>query len=453
MDTRLDGYEQSVAEAIIAVDTLWGGDVNCRSGLGRVVADGYFSGKELPAAYHGPEAESLRKSGGVSAKQPDRDTIRAYLAKTRPAERIGEMESHARDFEPMRRALVLGLAGTMRVQLELAMELLGEGPAVPYERCATASMGEPAREAGTAEELREVRELLGQLGEKVPEGATGLLEAIDAWRQRTWIGHEGIEKANGRVIAELEKVTLKNFVPHLPPEMREVPRSNVRFILLKESWFSGSMNYIGRARKADGTPEYEAEYEINASIQKSQAEFLHLVAHEVVPGHVTTFAYVQNLYHRGKLGFESTILTMNTRHSTLFEGIANCALLLAYGVRTRDQLPTAEMKLGMLLSELEDAAKNNASFYTWALQMPADEIKRKLRSECLTSQERADKLTDAWARHPLMGRAYMPSYRFGTALVQKMLRAHGPERMIPILYGVRGLCDCVTIQQLVPQDG
>jgi hypothetical protein len=251
------------------------------------------------------------------------------------------------------------------------------------------------------------------------------------------------------VVGELEALVQKNFLPHVPPELREVPRSNVRFLPIQEAWFSGSMNYIGRARKPDGSPEYEAEYEINARIQKSNAEFVHLVAHEVVPGHVTTFAYIQHLYHLGRLGFEATILTMNTRHSTLFEGIANAGLLLAHGLRSFAELPSAELKLGVVLAGLEDIAKNNASFYTYALGMPADEIKRRLRKDCLASPERADKLTDAWARHPLMGRAYMPSYLFGTKLVQRLLEHHGHAVMIPVLYGARGLCDCVTIEQLL----
>jgi hypothetical protein len=451
MDTRLNDYEQAVAGAIIAIDTLWGGDVNCRSGTGRVIADSYFSGKDLPECYYGPEADSLRKSSGVSAKEPDRTAIRAYLAKFKPADHIDAFVAHARSFEPMRRALVLGLADTIRVQLDLALERLGDGPPVSYDRCVVASTGAPATEKHTDENLEHVRALLGELGERIPAGPTGLLEAIDAYRARTWVGHEGIDRANQRVIAELEQRVEANFVPHLPVEMKQVPRSNVRFILIKEAWFSGSMNYLGRARNADGTPQYEAEYELNASIQKSQAEFMHLVSHEVVPGHVTTFAYIQNQYHRGLLGFESTILTMNTRHSTLFEGVANAGLVLAHGVRTPEELPSAELKLGMLLAQLEDSAKNNASFYTWAANMPADEIKRRLRKDCLASQERAEKLTDAWARHPLLGRAYMPSYQFGTDLVLRLLRDHGPAKMIPVLYGMRGLCDCVTIEELARQ--
>ncbi len=93
---------------------------------------------------------------------------------------------------------------------------------------------------------------------------------------------------------------------------------------------------MGRARNADGTPQYEATYEINASLQISFPEFEQLVSHEVVPGHVTTFAYLQDLYLRGKAGFEVTVLTMNTLAATLFEGIANNAILIAHGVKEVD---------------------------------------------------------------------------------------------------------------------
>lgn len=450
MSTKLDEYEQSVAGAIISVDTIWGGDVNNRSGTGRVIADSYYSGKDLPGCYDGDDAASLRKSGGAGAKAPDRETIRKYIARVKPLAFIDDMERHAKSFAPLRRDLVSGLSEALRVEFDLALERIGDGPAVPYDRCVNASMGQTAQAADTTADRERVRELLGVVGEKIPAGESGLVEAVDAYRKRTWVGHEGISRASERVIRELEALVDVNFAVHLPEKLRKVPRSNVTFHLIEDAWFSGSMNYIGRARKPDGTPEYEAEYEINAKIEKSQAEFSHLVAHEVVPGHVTTFALIQHLFHLGEAGFESTILTMNTRHSTLFEGIANAGLLLAHGVRTLDELPAPELQLGMLLAQLEDAAKNNASVFTYVDKMPADEIKRRLRTECLATRERADKLTDAWAQHPLMGRAYMPSYRFGTDLVLRLLRAHGPAAMIPILFQARGVCDCVTIRQLLP---
>ncbi len=111
--------------------------------------------------------------------------------------------------------------------------------------------------------------------------------------------------------------------------------------------------------------QYEATYEINASLQMSVPEFQQLVSHEVVPGHVTTFAYLQNLYVRGEAGFEATVLTMNTRAATLFEGIANNAILIAHGVNEVDQLPEEDMQIGVLLALLQDDAKNQSSYLTW----------------------------------------------------------------------------------------
>ena len=71
------------------------------------------------------------------------------------------------------------------------------------------------------------------------------------------------------VIAHFDNLSAKNLLPYLPAELAHVPRANIDFLPIKDAWFSGSMNYIGRARNADGTPQYEASYEINASLQMS----------------------------------------------------------------------------------------------------------------------------------------------------------------------------------------
>ena len=70
---RLDGY---VADAILGIDTLWGGDVMCASGTGRFIADSWFSDQPLPPAYTHPAAAPVRASGGVGAKTPDRAAVK-----------------------------------------------------------------------------------------------------------------------------------------------------------------------------------------------------------------------------------------------------------------------------------------------------------------------------------------------------------------------------------------
>ena len=53
--SRLDGF---VADAILGIDTLWGGDVMCPSGTGRFIADSWFSDQPLPRAYTHATASS-----------------------------------------------------------------------------------------------------------------------------------------------------------------------------------------------------------------------------------------------------------------------------------------------------------------------------------------------------------------------------------------------------------
>jgi len=226
----------------------------------------------------------------------------------------------------------------------------------------------------------------------------------------------------------------------------------VRFLPIEDAWFSGSMNYIGRARRPDGSPKYEATYELNATLEISQPEFEQLVSHEVVPGHVTTFAYLQNLFVRGLVGFEASVLPMNTRASVLFEGIANNAILIAHGVTEIDELPDHDLQLGVLLALLQDDAKNQASYLTWAERRPQADVAAVLRRDFLVSPERADKLSGAWGRHPLLGRMYLPAYRAGTELVADLRRRYPPERVLPAIYGMRGLVDASTVADLLESD-
>jgi hypothetical protein len=254
------------------------------------------------------------------------------------------------------------------------------------------------------------------------------------------------------VIAHFDNLSAKNLLLYLPQELARVPRANIEFLPIQDAWFSGSMNYIGRARNADGTPQYEAAYEINASLQISYPEFEQLVSHEVVPGHVTTFACLQHLYVRGKAGFEATVLTMNTRAATLFEGIANNAILIAHGVTEVDQLPDEDLQIGVLLALLQDDAKNQSSYLTWGEGRPQPEVQATLRRDFLVTEERADKLAGAWGRHPLMGRMYLPSYRAGTEKVAELRRIYSPGQVLPAIYGCNGLVDIQTIDQVLKDE-
>jgi hypothetical protein len=435
-----------VADAVLGVDTLWGGDVLCASGVGRFIADSWFSGEPLPAAYHHPAAARLREAGGVTGKNVA-EAADEYLKAVHIPAAIAGLRKEAAAAGGLRGEYLEGLAVCAEAMLDLALEVLGKGYPVPYARSVEASTGKPPEASNPLAKRERVAELLGKAG-YVKDGLR-LLDAVDAWRKDRFIPMASVRALGAAVIAHYDNLSAKNLLPLLPAELASVPRANIDFLPIKDAWFSGSMNYIGRARNADGSPRYEASYEINASLKISYPEFEQLVSHEVVPGHVTTFAYLQNLYHRGLVGFEASVLTMNTRAATLFEGIANNAILIAHGVTEVDQLPDEDLQIGVLLALLQDDAKNQSSYMTWGELKPKEEVASVLRRDFLVTEERADKLSGAWGRHPLLGRMYLPAYRRGTDKVAELRRRYPAAKVLETIYGCRGLVDIQTIDSVL----
>jgi hypothetical protein len=444
----MDQAGKYVADAVLGIDTLWGGDVMCPSGTGRFIADSWFSDEPLPAAYTNPSAARVRETGGVGGKTVDREAVEEYLRQVDLPKDIAGVRTEAGKLQGMRKPYLTGLAVSLEVMWDLAMEVLGKGDPVPYARSVEASTAKPPEPSRPEKKRESVAELLGRAGYTV-SNAGGLLEAVDAWRKDRVVPMASVSALGAAVIAHFDNLSAKNLLPYLPPELARVPRANIDFLPIKDAWFSGSMNYIGRARNADGTPQYEASYEINASLRMSYPEFEQLVSHEVVPGHVTTFAYLQDLYVRGKAGFEATVLTMNTRSATLFEGIANNAILIAHGVTEVDQLPDEDLRIGVLLALLQDDAKNQSSWLTWGEGRPQPEVAATLRNDFLVTEERADKLSGAWGRHPLLGRMYLPAYRSGTEKVAELRRTYPAVKVLPAIYGCNGLVDIETVDQVL----
>ncbi len=440
--------DDTVATAVLGIDTLWGGNALAPSGMDRLVADSWFSDRPMPTAYTHPAAARLRASGGVGGEAPDAGAVDAYLAAVDVPGAVGRLAGLAAEVGGIRGDYLAGMAESLEVMWALALERLGRGPAVPYDRCVRASTARAPGPSDPAAKRERVAELLARAGypARKPEE---LLAAVDAWRAARLVPSRSIPLLADAFIARLDAGVTRHVLPHLPRSLHEVPRANVRFVPLTDAYFSGSMNYVGRERDASGAPRYEATYELNTSLQIAVPEFAQLVAHEVVPGHVTTFALAQALHVQGRIGFEGTVLTMNTLGATLFEGIAQNAMLLAHGVRSVDELPDEDLQIGVLLTWLQDDAKNQASWLAWGDPRPLAEVVPALRRECLVSEERAGKLAGPWARHPLLGRMYLPSYRAGTERVAELLARHPAGRVVPALYGVHGLVDVLTIDRVI----
>jgi hypothetical protein len=447
----MDQLARFVADAVLGIDTLWGGDVMCPSGTGRFIADSWFSDEPLPPAYKAPAAARVRESGGVSGKNVDRQAVEEYLRQVDLPQAIAGIRDekiNARKSDRMRSQYLEGLSLCLETMWDLAMEVLGKGKPVPYARCVESSTGRPPEASSPGAKRERVAELLGRAG-YATSASGGLLGAVDAWRLERLVPMASVRALGAAVIAHFDRLSATNLLPYLPKDLVSIPRANIEFLPIKDAWFSGSMNYIGRARKADGGPCYEATYEINASLQMSVPEFEQLVSHEVVPGHVTTFAYLQDLYVRGKAGFEATVLTMNTRSATLFEGIANNAILIAHGVTEIEQLPDEDLQIGVLLALLQDDAKNQSSYLIWGERMQREKVGAVLRRDFLVTEERAEKLSGAWGQHPLLGRMYLPAYRAGTERVAQLRRLHPADRILPAIYGCSGLVDIATIDEVL----
>jgi hypothetical protein len=438
--------DRALAEAILGIDTLWGGDVMNPSGTGRFIADSWFSDEELPMSYTDPTAAAVRAAGGLSAGEVNRPAIDAYLGAVDLREAFAVVASEGAEQAGGRGRFLAGLSTCLDVMWDLAMEALDKGDPVAYARSVEASTGAAPTPSDPVAKVAALTALLDEAGYST-EGS--VLDAADAWRRDRMTPAASIGSLARALIAELQAGTAAHVMPYLPAEMHDVPRANVEFLPIKDAWFSGSMNYLGRARTPDGKPLYDASYEINASLEISIPEFMHLVSHEVVPGHVMTFAYVQHLYVLGKVGFEGTMLTMNSRYSTLAEGIANNALLMAFGVTEVSDLPDSDLQIGTLLSLLQDDAKNQASFLTWGEGLAQPEVATALRRDFLVSDERAGKLSGPWANHPILGRMYLPSYRAGTDAVADWRRSHDPSVILPALYGCEGIVDVVTIEEVI----
>src|SRR5208283_1884218 len=177
----MDQAGKYIADAVLGIDTVWGGDVMCPSGTGRFIADCWFSDEPLPAAYTHPAAARLRQSGGVAGKSIDRDAVEEYLRAVNLPQAIAGIEDEAAKIRGLRKPYLTGLADCLTVMRDLAMEVLGKGEAVPYARCVEAATGKPPEPSQPEAKRERVAELLGRAG-YASSGAGGLLSAVDAWR-------------------------------------------------------------------------------------------------------------------------------------------------------------------------------------------------------------------------------------------------------------------------------
>ena len=136
----MDSIGRFVADAVLGIDTLWGGDVMCPSGTGRFIADSWFSDEPLPEAYTLPAAARVRAAGGVADKKVDRAAVDEYLGKVHLPAAIDGVRREGSKIGGLRGQYLSGLALCLETMWDLAMEILGKGNPVPYERSVKACL-------------------------------------------------------------------------------------------------------------------------------------------------------------------------------------------------------------------------------------------------------------------------------------------------------------------------
>lgn len=451
MNLTLTEDNLKIATAIIGVDTLWGGNVDDISGTNRLIADSYFSDYELPPCFFDVTADALRQSNGVLGTSVATKDVVAFVEKFAIREAIDFIKSGVSASTEAQKKYQARMGKALEAMLDLALAQRHVLEEIPYTRLVEAGTGFTPQLFDVSEQREKIRTLLESISEGPSLYEGNLLAAVDAWRQKRLISNTHMAEVNTILIPQLDVLAVKNILPHLPPAFATVPRANVVFKPIQGAHFSGSLNYLGKERKADGSPQYEAVYEINAEIQISNNEFACLVAHEVVPGHVMTTALFHYLCFTKApgFGFESTIFPMCSPAATLSEGVANTAFLLANGWQSDAEIPDPNIRIARLLDTLQDCGKANISYRLYQEKMEPQKVSELTRGECLLTQERAQKLTFAWGQHPLLGQMYLPAYAIGTKIVSEALHKYGAAAVIPVLYGARGPVDILSITELL----
>ena len=303
-----------------------------------------------------------------------------------------------------------------------AWRSLGKGEPVPYERCVRASTG-----AARAVRIRTPKR------ERVA-GAAGARRAIPSPRRRG-AARRGRRLARGRGSCRWHR-SARSARPSSPQldalAARQPPAAPARpscatcrgrtsaFLPIEDAWFSGSMNYLGRARRPDGSPGVRGDLRDQRLARDLRCpSSQQLVSHEVVPGPRDDLRLPAEPLRAGQARLRGDGPDdEHARRRRSSKGIANNAILMAHGV-------TEVGRAARRGPADRRAARAAAGRREEPVVVPDVERKagrrtrspRVLRHDYLVSDERADKLSGAWGRHPLLGRMYLPAYRAGTELV------------------------------------
>ena len=218
----MNQLENYVADAVLGIDTLWGGDVMCPSGTGRFIADSWFSDEPLPAAYTHPAAALLRAvrrrvRQRASTAMPSKSTC----AKSNLPAAIAGLRKEAASSPRTAPRLSRGprasrskSCGTSPWKFSArAIRFPTRAPSKPRPR-------KPPEPSHPEAKRERVAELLGRAGHSTSRPAESSPPSMPggATASRPWPRCKLSAQA---VIAHFDALSAKNLVPHLPQELAQ----------------------------------------------------------------------------------------------------------------------------------------------------------------------------------------------------------------------------------------
>ncbi|MBI4149924.1 hypothetical protein HY488_00815, partial [Candidatus Woesearchaeota archaeon] len=449
-----DGWESDYATLLVGVDTLLGGNIGSPSGVDHVLLDSWTSNYALPPIYHDPRSKALREHGGVSEKTSSElvsSYVRDYYLDTLAdsiSDKIENLDTD--DF-----GNIMNTARAADVMLQTMCAIAEKRPLPSYLiRRAAATNRNEFDLRGYHTDREELRERLARAGYEVTQSRP-LRETYLAWEKTQPIVPTELVQAKAyELIGELLQLTREKIFSKLDfsatgysHDLHDVAFDGIEFKTVKDVFFTMSMAYRGGEK--DGRPALTAVYEYNTDIPLTPLFFRFLIGHEAVPGHYLNNAIIDLLSNHGTrpLGFEATIGTMCTPSTIFQEGWGNIGLELLFGGREK-AIDALGQDYGVYAAnhDLQDIAKHYVSILFQVQGKSLDEIKRFVAEDCAQSDAIVDKMSRAWATHPIIGPMYGPAYYMGTKVLRKAIKDKGAEAVARVGLHLEGLVDIVTFQ-------
>jgi hypothetical protein len=440
--TDLSEFENDFTTAAIAIDLLWGGNVNDPTGINHVIVDAYTSGKSQPHIGP-PELKNLFLEKGPRVN--DSDLLKRFLQYNVVETRLDRIEEYANNLEDRwRKTYIKNVVAVLRVHLNLRKSMVGLCSAPPKEMVYRKAFGRDPYFIETSEKREILRQRLAAVGLETSTSKS-LIDIVELWRQRAVLDAHGIEQKWKPFSEEMNRLTRERILPYLPDYAASIPEDVVDFAIIWDNVSFSGLNLAQHTIDSHGNPIYKTIVRMSSAITKSEPEYkLHLVAHEGRPGHGLHLPLLHLLYAKGIYGFETTLFILNSASGLLAEGIASATAYLLYGGDLEGHLSPDEL-VAVAKSDLEVAGRNNVVIKAIQGERNPDTLKKFLRDEFAFSPNAATRCT-RWLAHPLFGTMYLPAYGIGAEMIQAAVRTYGREKVIPVAYGTQGQIDGITFQ-------